>query len=200
MKQYVRKLSPEWWTEYGKKSGFGNFKQIYDMIENDGTTARNDRVIVCFEKNNKDTYALFNNFALIKESENFDTLLSLPRNATNTVEIATNKFSSKHDKEFAKYMVQTHDEKYKDQALTYRSSMKSSYQQRFDTITRKSNHYLKLIEKLNRVSYEQAYTFHNYSRRIEEYNAQAKSLNTVIKYESQVINMLENTSSAISEK
>ena len=201
MENYTHKLSKTWWNTYGKKSGLGTVVDIYDILENDDSVTHNDRIIINFKKDNTETFVLFNNYELIAESTNVDDLIDIPQNSTNMMTIAANKQLSKHNREFIKSMVATHDEEYKEKALVHRQMSKNSYQHRFDTATRKSNHYLRLLENINKGKVKKPlYAYTNYAKKVEHYHNFAKNINKAIAYESQLIKLVDNTTSSTSQK
>lgn len=204
MKQYVQKLTKRWWKEYAKKTGVGTFNESYDIIEKEdenATTTFKDRVIVSFTKNGVETYMLFNDYALVKVSNNIEELYNIPRNTINMTSIATDRQLSKFDKEFARSMVETHDDEYKEKSLLHRSAIRFAYKSRLETITRKSNHYSRMIDGINSGKLKKPeIAFTNLSQKVEEYNKKAKEINKVLKYQSQVEKVIENTQSTSSQK
>ena len=201
MEQYSQKLTKKWWKEYGKKSGLGNFSDVYEMVENEGDFSYTDRVIVSFGKGEEKIYALFNDYALVTVTDDIEDIYKLPHESYNATEVATNKHLVKFDKEYVKLMTSTHDEKYKEKSLQFRSTIRSSYQHRFETITKKTTHYLRLLDSINNGKVRKPeYTFTNYAKKIEYYNDKSKEINKVIRYQNQVEKIIENTASTTYQK
>jgi len=118
MINYTKQLKTYNWNEYGKKTGLGKVVNTFYFTDSEDKFDPSGRVLVLFDNNINETYVLFDNFGLLAESKNSDELVKLAEDPNATL-IVNSKNVRRHANDYVKYMVQTHDDNYKQESLSY---------------------------------------------------------------------------------
>lgn len=193
MINYTKQLKTYNWNEYGKKTGLGRVVNTFYFTDSEDKFDPSGRVLVLFDNNINETYVLFDNFGLLAESKNSDELVKLAEDPNATL-IVSNKNVKRHANDYVKYMVQTHDDNYKQESLSYHNKLRSSYIKRMDTVSKKRESYFRVIEGFDKNPSKQSrYAYSDFKSKIDRYGSRLIDFNQVIKFQTSLIKLIEKT-------